>query len=54
MLRKWFDPSKRELKRAKKIADQVFALEVEMEQLSDNDLKHKTDELKKDFKMERL
>jgi preprotein translocase subunit SecA len=49
MLRKWFDPSKRELKRAKKIADQVFALEKEMEQLSDNDLKNKTDEFKKRF-----
>jgi len=38
MLKKWFDPSKKELKEAKKIADQVFALEDKMKALSDEEL----------------
>ncbi len=42
MLKKWFDPGKRELKEAKKIADQVFALENSMKQLSDAELQAKT------------
>ena len=42
MLKKWFDPGKRELKDAKKIADQVFLLEEQMKQLSDAELQAKT------------
>jgi preprotein translocase subunit SecA len=42
MLKKWFDPGKRELKDAKKIADQVFLLEESMKQLSDAELQAKT------------
>ena len=42
MLKKWFDPGKKELKLAKKIADQVFSLEAEMTALSDDELKTKT------------
>jgi preprotein translocase subunit SecA len=42
MLKKWFDPGKRELKDAKKIADQVFLLEDQMKQLSDAELQAKT------------
>ena len=38
MLKKWFDPSKKELKEAKKIADQVFALEDKMKALTDEEL----------------
>ncbi len=49
MLKKWFDPSKRELKRAKKIADDVFALEEESTKLSDQEIKNKTEEFKKRY-----
>ena len=42
MLRKWFDPGKKEIKDAKKIADVVFSLEDEMAQLSDAELTGKT------------
>ena len=42
MLKKWFDPGKRELKDARKIADKVFQLEDEMANLSDLDLQAKT------------
>lgn len=42
MLKKWFDPGKKELKEARKIADKVFALEAEMASLSDADLQAKT------------
>ncbi len=42
MLKKWFDPGKKELKSAKKIADQVFALESEMALLTDEQLQAKT------------
>lgn len=42
MLKKWFDPGKKELKSAKKIADQVFALESEMALLTDEQLQSKT------------
>jgi preprotein translocase subunit SecA len=46
MLKNWFDPSKKELKRAKKIAEAVFLLEDEMTALSDDQLKQKTEEFK--------
>src|SRR5690554_2870757 len=49
MLKKWFDPSKRELKRAKKIAEDVFALEETMAKLSDQDIKNKTEEFKQRY-----
>ena len=49
MLKKWFDPSKRELKKAKKIADQVFALEEEISKLTDEQIKNKTEEFKKRY-----
>ncbi|MDD3068177.1 MAG: preprotein translocase subunit SecA [Acholeplasmataceae bacterium] len=38
MLKKWFDPSKKELKEAGKIADQVFLLEDKMKALTDEEL----------------
>ncbi|RJX25734.1 MAG: preprotein translocase subunit SecA [Acholeplasma sp.] len=41
-MKKWFDPGKKELKNAKKIADQVFLLEHDMATLSDDELKAKT------------
>lgn len=50
MLKKWFDPGKRELKEAKKIADQVFALEDQMTQLSDAELQAKTPLFKERYK----
>ncbi len=46
MLKKWFDPGKKELKEAKKIADIVFSLEEKMAQLTDEDLQAKTTEFK--------
>ncbi len=46
MLKKWFDPSKKELKLAKIVADQVFALENEMIKLTDDDIKEKTESFK--------
>ncbi len=46
MLKKWFDPGKKELKEAKKIADIVFSLEEKMAQLTDEDLQAKTIEFK--------
>ncbi len=46
MLRKWFDPSKRELKEARRIADLVFALNDEMVALSDAELRARTDDFK--------
>lgn len=49
MLKNWFDPSKKELKRAKKIAEAVFLLEDEMTALSDDQLKQKTEEFKSRF-----
>ncbi len=48
-LNKLFDPNKRELKRLEKIADQINELEPEMERLSDDDLRGKTDEFKKRY-----
>ncbi|PKK96562.1 MAG: preprotein translocase subunit SecA, partial [Tenericutes bacterium HGW-Tenericutes-3] len=49
MLRKWFDPGKKEIKEAKKIADIVFSLENEMAQLSDAELTGKTEIFKKRY-----
>ncbi|HRX45080.1 MAG TPA: preprotein translocase subunit SecA, partial [Acholeplasmataceae bacterium] len=46
MLKKWFDPGKKELKEAKKIADIVFSLEEKMAQLTDEELQAKTIEFK--------
>jgi len=42
MLKKWFDPGKRELKDAKKIADIVFSMEADIAKLSDEELQAKT------------
>ncbi len=49
MLKKWFDPSKKELKDAKVIANKVFALEDEMAKLSDLEIKEKTESYKKRY-----
>ncbi|MCR3906193.1 MAG: preprotein translocase subunit SecA [Tenericutes bacterium] len=49
MLKKWFDPSKKELKEAKKIADVVFSLEEEMTQKTDEELKNKFNEFKERY-----
>jgi len=50
MLKKWFDPGKREIKDAKKIADVVFSLEADMEKLSDVELTAKTSLFKERYK----
>ena len=42
MLKKWFDPGRKILKRAEKIADEVFLLEDEMSALSDEEIKERT------------
>ena len=47
MLKKLFDPSRKELKKYERIAHQVFALEEEMKQLSDDQLRAKTDEFRR-------
>ena len=44
VLNKMFDPNKRDLKRLEKIADRVEERAAEMEQLSDEQLKAKTEE----------
>ena len=49
MLKKWFDPSKKELKLAKVVADQVFALEGEMIKLTDDEIKEKTESFKQRY-----
>ncbi len=46
MLKKWFDPGKKELKEATKVADIVFSYEEKMKELSDTDLKNKTESFK--------
>ncbi|HWO77273.1 MAG TPA: preprotein translocase subunit SecA [Bacillus sp. (in: firmicutes)] len=46
ILDKIFDPNKRELKRLEKLADQIEALASDMEKLSDEQLRSKTDEFK--------
>lgn len=50
MLKKWFDPGKKELKEAKKIADLVFQLEDQMASLKDEELKELTEQFKKRYK----
>ena len=50
MLKKWFDPSKKELKFAKTIADKVFALEADMIALSDDEIKEKTESFKERYR----
>jgi len=50
MLKKWFDPGKRELKEAKKVADAVFALEKETALLKDEELTQKTEWFKERYK----
>ena len=50
MLKKWFDPSKKELKDAKKIADIVFSLADDMEKLSDEEIKQKTESFKERYR----
>jgi preprotein translocase subunit SecA len=47
VLKKLFDPSRKELKKYERIAHQVFALEEEMKQLSDDQLRAKTDEFRR-------
>ncbi|QPA30681.1 preprotein translocase subunit SecA [Thermaerobacillus caldiproteolyticus] len=46
VLKKVFDPNKRQISRLEKIADQVDALGPEMEKLSDSELRQKTEEFK--------
>ena len=46
MFKKFFDVSRKELKKLTKIADQVLSLEEEIKKLSDEELKAKTDEFK--------
>ncbi|MGX1901514.1 protein translocase subunit secA [Thermolongibacillus altinsuensis] len=46
VLKKVFDPNKRQIARLEKIADQVDALGPEMAKLSDEELRKKTDEFK--------
>ncbi len=45
-LSKLFNPNRRELKRLNKIANKVDALATDMKELSDDQLRAKTDELK--------
>lgn len=49
MLKKWFDPGKKELKEAKKVADKVFALESDMAQLTDEQIREKTESFKQRY-----
>jgi preprotein translocase subunit SecA len=49
MLKKWFDPSKKELKEARKIADIVFSLADKMAVLTDEQVREKTEEFKKRY-----
>jgi preprotein translocase subunit SecA len=46
VLKKMFDPNKRQVNRLEKMADQVDALGPEMAKLSDSELRQKTDEFK--------
>ncbi|MSS20647.1 preprotein translocase subunit SecA [Pseudoramibacter porci] len=48
-LQNLFDPSKKEVKKLAKVADQIVALEDTYKALSDDDLKHKTVEFKERF-----
>lgn len=49
MFKKLFDISRKELKKLSKIADDVLSLENEFENLSDDELKAKTDEFRERF-----
>ncbi|HKL95042.1 MAG TPA: preprotein translocase subunit SecA [Haploplasma sp.] len=49
MFKKWFDPSRKVLKASAIIAEQVYSLESEMAQLSDEEIKLKTEEFKKRY-----
>ena len=53
-LLKMFDHEYRELKRFRKIADQVMALDEEYSKLTDTELQNKTQEFKDRLKMEKL
>lgn len=50
MFKKWFDPSKKELKDARKIADIVFSYEDAMAKLTDSELSAKTEVFKQRYK----
>ena len=47
--RKLFDTEYKELKRFEKIADEIVALDEEYSKLSDDELKAKTEEFKKEL-----
>ncbi|WP_096156615.1 preprotein translocase subunit SecA [Bacillus sp. FJAT-45066] len=49
LLNKVFDPNKRQLKKAEKLADQIDSLASDMEKLSDDQLKAKTAEFQERF-----
>ncbi|KGR90532.1 preprotein translocase subunit SecA [Ureibacillus massiliensis 4400831 = CIP 108448 = CCUG 49529] len=49
ILSKIFDPNKKEIKKLEKVADRIEAFASQMEQLSDDALKEKTNEFKKRF-----
>ncbi|MFA5560283.1 MAG: preprotein translocase subunit SecA [Acholeplasmataceae bacterium] len=49
MFKKWFDPTRKEIKRGKIIADQVFALDEQMSVLSDQQIREKTEEFKRRY-----
>lgn len=46
MLKKVFDPNKRQIARLEKIANEIDALGAQMAQLSDDELRQKTEEFK--------
>lgn len=50
VLRKWVESDKREIKRLTKIVDKVDAYAEKMAKLSDEQLKHKTEEFKQQYK----
>jgi preprotein translocase subunit SecA len=51
MLKRLFDLGRKELKKLEKIADNVFALAEEYKQLSDEELKAKTDRRSPELKV---
>lgn len=50
MFKKWFDPSRKVLKAASVVADQVFQLEEQMAKLTDDEIRLKTEEFKERYK----
>jgi preprotein translocase subunit SecA len=46
MMKKWFDPSRKDLKRYEKIALDVLALETQIKALTDEELQAKADEFR--------